>query len=167
MPADVAPASIVLRTDLRPGDLGTIVSLHGVVYALERGFDATFEAYVAGPLARFVQVGNRRERLWTAERCSRIVGCVGIVAAAPQTAQLRWFLVDPSSRGTGLGTRLLDEAIAFCKVQRYTDVVLWTESALATAARLYEAAGFRKIEEKPGRMWGVDLVEEKYQLQLA
>ena len=28
------------------------------------------------------------------------------------------------------------------------------------------AAGFRKVEEKPGRMWGVDLVEEKYELML-
>jgi GNAT superfamily N-acetyltransferase len=157
---------ITLRTELRPGDLGAIVSLHGVVYARERGFDPTFEAYVAGPLAEFVRSGDRRQRLWIAERDGRIVGCVAIVAAAPRTAQLRWFLVAPGARGQGLGRRLLEEAVAFCKASGYADVILWTESVLTTAAHLYCLAGFRKTAEKPGRLWGVDLVEEKYELAL-
>ena len=38
--------------------------------------------------------------------------------------------------------------------------------SLTAAAHLYEAAGFRKVEEKPGRVWGKDVVEEKYELQL-
>jgi hypothetical protein len=41
-------------------------------------------------------------------------------------------------------------------------VFLWTVSALTAAARLYRAAGLRKVEERPGRLWGVDVVEEKY-----
>jgi GNAT superfamily N-acetyltransferase len=163
---DTPRGPITLRTDLRPGDLGSIVYLHGVTYAQERGFDPTFEAYVAGPLSDFVRSGNKRQRLWIAERDGRIVGCVAIVAASPRTAQLRWFLVDPGTRGTGLGKRLLGEAVAFCKDCGYSEVILWTESALAAAAHLYQSAGFRKTEEKPGRMWGVDLVEEKYELHV-
>jgi GNAT superfamily N-acetyltransferase len=158
--------SIGLRTDLRPGDLGMVVYLHGVIYARERGFDPTFEAYVAGPLAEFVQRGSPRERLWIAEARGRMVGCVAIVAAGSRTAQLRWFLVEPSSRGRGLGERLLSEALAFCKECGYAKIILWTESALTAAAYLYQAAGFRRTEEKPGRVWGVDLVEEKYELRL-
>src|SRR5262249_38072313 len=92
---------VTLRTDLRPGDLGSIVHLHGVVYAPEYGSDPTFEAYVAGPLAEFVRAASRRERLWVAERDGRIIGCVAIVAASPQTAQLRWFLVESNERGRG------------------------------------------------------------------
>jgi sulfopyruvate decarboxylase subunit beta len=155
-----------LRTGLRPGDLGSIVYLHGVVYAQERGFDPSFEAYVAGPLSDFVRSGNERQRLWIAERDGWIVGCIAIVAAAPRTAQLRWFLVDPSARGAGLGKRLLAEAVAFCRGCGYAEVMLWTESALTAAAHLYRATGFRKTEEKPGRMGGVDVVEEKYELHL-
>src|SRR5437867_7870156 len=102
-PADHAPGPITLRADLRPGDLGAVVSLHGLVYAREYGFDPTFEAYVAGPLAEFALRGSPRERLWLAERDGRLVGCAAVVAAAPQTAQLRWFLVDPAARGAGLG----------------------------------------------------------------
>src|SRR5262245_53101797 len=94
-------AEITLRTDLRPGDLGAIVQMHGVLYAREHGFDSSFEAYVAGPLAEFVKAGSTRARLWLAERAGNIVGCVAIVQSSPETAQLRWFLVDPSVRGAG------------------------------------------------------------------
>jgi GNAT superfamily N-acetyltransferase len=160
------PGEIILRTDLRPGDVGEVVRLHGVLYAREHGFDATFEAYVAAPLAEFVRAGSARERLWIAEQEGRIVGCIAIVAAAPETAQLRWFLVDPAARGCGLGRRLLSEAISFCRACAYRKILLWTVSVLAAAAHLYVSAGFRKVEEKPGRMWGVDVIEEKYELVL-
>jgi ribosomal protein S18 acetylase RimI-like enzyme len=161
-----APEGVTVRAGLRPGDLGAVVRLHGVVYARERGFDPTFEAYVAGPLAEFVRTGSPRGRIWLAERGGRLVGCAAVVAADPRTAQLRWFLVDPSARGAGLGTRLLKEALVFCRACGYGEVFLWTENALAAAARLYRAAGFRKVEERPGRLGGVNLVEEKYTLVL-
>jgi GNAT superfamily N-acetyltransferase len=160
------PSSVTLRHDLRPGDLGTIVALHGTLYAREYGFDPTFEAYVAGPLAQFVRAHTERDRLWIAERDERIVGCIAIVGVSEKEAQLRWFLVDPSARGLGLGKRLLDESVAFCKLCGYESVFLWTVSALTTAARLYRAGGFAKVEESPGSQWGVGVVEEKYVLHL-
>jgi GNAT superfamily N-acetyltransferase len=160
------PEAVTVRTDLRPGDLGSIVRLHGTVYARERGWDATFEAYVAAPLAEFVLSGSGRQRLWVAERGGQVIGCIAVVAASGGTAQLRWFLVEPSVRGAGLGGRLLAEALAFCRGSGYTSVVLWTERSLEAAARLYRAAGFRLVEEKPGRLWGADVVEQKYELPL-
>jgi GNAT superfamily N-acetyltransferase len=158
--------AIRLRTTLKAGDVGTVIHLHGVIHGAECGFDPTFEAYVASPLAEFVKAASPRERLWLAERDSRVVGCVAIVEADAKTAQLRWFLVVPQERGVGLGKRLLNESLTFCRDQGYESVILWTVSSLEAAARLYRAAGFAKVQEKPGRMWGVDVVEEKYALQL-
>jgi len=43
---------------------------------------------------------------------------------------------------------------------------LWTVSSLTAAAHLYRSAGFQKVEEKPGRLWGVDVIEERYELHL-
>ncbi len=159
-------SAIAVRTDLRPGDLEAIVAFHGRVYSREYGFDKSFEDHVAGPLACFAASNSPRQRIWIAEQAGRMIGCIAIVEADPETAQLRWFLVDPSARGRGLGKRLVNEAIAFSKDQGYQRVILWTVSALIAAAHLYRAAGFRRVEQKPGRLWGVEVVEEKYELQL-
>jgi GNAT superfamily N-acetyltransferase len=159
--------STTIRNEVRPGDLGQIVALHGTIYAREYGFDRTFEAYVAGPLAEFVLKSAPRDRIWIAERDDRIVGCIAIVGVSDEVAQLRWYVVDPSARGLGLGKRLLAAALTFCKEKEYRTVFLWTVSALKAAAELYRQAGFVKVEENAGRPWGVDVVEEKYVLELA
>jgi GNAT superfamily N-acetyltransferase len=158
--------NITLRHDLRPGDLGTVVKLHGTVYAIEYGFDVTFEAYVAGPLAQFALTRTDRDRLWLAERAGSIVGCVAIVGTSADEAQLRWYLVTPEARGAGLGKRLLHEALAFCRSCGYQSVFLWTVSALTAAAGLYRSVGFERVEATPAQRWGVPVVEEKYLLRL-
>ena len=158
--------AFTVRTTLAPGDLGSIVRLHGVVYAREYGFDETFEAYVAGPLAEFVRSHTDRDCLWIAERGDSLVGCIAIVGISEKEAQLRWFLVDPSARGLGLGNTLLHDAVAFCKRCQYRTVFLWTVSALTAAAQLYRSFGFEKVEERPAQQWGVRVVEEKYVLTL-
>lgn len=157
---------VTVRTELRPGDIGEVVRLHGALYAREHGFDVRFEAYVAEPLARFAIAGSPRERMWIAERDGTIVGCVAIVAASATTAQLRWFLVDPSARGKGLGGALLDDALAFSRAQGYRSILLWTVDALVAAARLYVSRGFALAERKPARQWGADVVEERYERDL-
>ena len=158
---------ISVRTDIRPGDIGAVVHLHGIVYAREFGFDHTFEAYVAAPLAEFARLGAPRERLWLAERDGRLVGCVAIVAAGAEVAQLRWFLVDPAARGAGLGRRLLTAAIEFSRESGYRRISLWTVSACADAGRLYRATGFRKVEEKPLQPgFGSHVIHERYEMAL-
>ena len=156
----------MLRTALRPGDFGRIVALHGDLYAREHGFDCTFEAYVAAPLAEFVMRSSPRERIWLEDIDGRIEGSIAIVAESDTTAQLRWFLVAPEARGTGLGRRLLEEAIGFSRATGYERIILWTVSALERARRLYETAGFRRVDAHDTHQWGVAVTEEKYELTL-
>ena len=185
MAATINFENVSIRNNLRPGDIGRMVLLHGTLYAAECGFDETFEAYVAGPLAEFVLRRTARERIWLAEAGERLVGCIAIVAASAGSAvvppasdqsreasanrfscvaQLRWFLVHPGARGIGLGRKLLADAVAFCREQKYESIFLWTVSELTAAARLYEGAGFVKMESVPAVRWGKRVVEEKYVL---
>jgi GNAT superfamily N-acetyltransferase len=159
------PTGVTFRSELRPGDVVTLIRMHGEIYAREYGFDESFSTYVDRPLTQFALVRSPRDRLWIAERGHKIVGSVAIVGASATEAQLRWFLVDPAERGHGLGRRLLQEAIAFVAESGYESIFLWTVTALTAAARLYRECGFRKVEEKPGN-WGVDVIEEKYVLHL-
>jgi N-acetylglutamate synthase-like GNAT family acetyltransferase len=157
---------LTIRTTLRPGDVEEIVGMHRRTYAREHGFDETFAAYVAEPLGAFARGHARRERIWIAERDGRIVGCVAIVSADDRTAQLRWFLVDRAAHGAGLGRRLLTEAVAFARECGYETIILWPVAALTAAAHLYTSAGFRRVSAQSQRLWGVDDVEEKYELAL-
>jgi len=158
---------VQLRSSLSPGDIGCIVSLHGIVYAVEHQWDSTFEGYVAENLAKFALSNDpRKDRLWIAEIDGQIVGSIGVVGHSDSEAQLRWFLVHPACRGRGLGRRLLSEALTFCRERGLKSVFLWTVSELKVAAHLYHAAGFRKTEEETHRIWGRMLTEERYDLSL-
>jgi GNAT superfamily N-acetyltransferase len=157
---------VTVRTELQPGDLGAVVSLHGVVHARELGFGPTFEAYVAPPLAEFVLRGAVRERLWLAERNGRLVGCIAVVEASTKMAQIRWFLVDATARGRGLGKRLLHAALEFSRERGYESAMLWTVEGLKTAAHLYTSAGFLLVEQKASSMGGVDVVEQRYEIRV-
>jgi GNAT superfamily N-acetyltransferase len=92
------------------------------------------------------------------------VGSIAIVEHEPTVARLRWFLVDPAARGRGLGRELLHQAIQFSKDNGYTSIILWTVSQLTTAAKLCRDTGFRRVIHRPGRMGGVDVIEEMYEL---
>jgi GNAT superfamily N-acetyltransferase len=161
-------AGITVRHDLRPGDLGRVISQHGVIYAQEYGFDHTFEAYVAETAAEFGRLARPGlDRLWLAEHDGQHVGSIAILGREDGVAQLRWFLIDPAARGTGLGRHLVHDALDFCRKAGYHSVYLWTATGLEAAAHLYVAAGFRKTETKPpATLWGVSLSEERYDLTL-
>lgn len=156
-----------IRHELRPGDIGYLIYLHGMLYAKECGYDQTFEVYVAHGLVEFVHAFNPyRDRIWLAEVNGRIVGSIAVVRTSKVETQLRWFLVHPDYRGHGLGKSLIQEALKFCKERKYTSVFLWTTSELTTASHLYAQAGFKKTEVKSHNIWGKYISEERYDLNL-
>lgn len=162
----ILSANVSIRNQLKPGDIGYLTYLHGILYANEYGWDYTFEAYVAGPLAEFSKTHNDRERIWIVEKDRQVSGSIAIVAASEKEAQLRWMLLTPDLRGQGLGRFLVEETLEFCKAQGYASIFLWTVSLLTPATRLYQSVGFQLTEQKTHRIWGVELTEQRYDLTL-
>jgi len=163
----LASAGVALRHAPRPGDIGELVRLHGVLYAKEHGYSLAFEAYVAKTFSDYAWPLGDRERLWIVEKGGSLLGSIAIVQASPTEAQLRWLLLDPRIRGLGLGGGLVTEAVDFSRGCGYETVILWTEGSLAAATSLYRKAGFVLTQRKPGVIWGAARVEERYELRLS
>jgi DNA-binding MarR family transcriptional regulator/GNAT superfamily N-acetyltransferase len=151
----------------RPGDIGWVIQRHGELYGEEYGYDERFEALVAEIAARFVhRFDARRERSWIAERDGVRLGAVFLMRKTATVAQLRLLLVEPAARGIGLGKRLVEECIAFARAARYRKLVLWTQSELAVARRIYRKAGFRLAGRERHRSFGKSLTGEYWALEL-
>lgn len=131
---------------MRPGDLGWSFMRQAEIYAAH-GYAPVFETYLARGLAPFVEgFDPRLDGLWVAEAGGDRVGCIAIQHTT-DGAQLRWFFVEEAARGQGIGRRLLETALGFCRDAGYEHVFLWTMSDLHDARRLYERAGFRLVAE--------------------
>ena len=151
----------------RPGDMGWITHRHGVLYAQEYGWDERFEALVARVVADFIdQFDPERERCWVAERHGEIVGSIFVVKKSKNVAKLRLLYVEPSARGLGIGARLVDEVIRFSRQAGYKKILLWTQSDLTSARKIYDAKGFRVIAEEGHEMFGSASTAETWELRL-
>jgi len=142
-----------------PADLVSIVPLAAehaegyrrlVVSVLrEFGFteDAELDADLRDPVGMYVAA-------WVALADGEVAGSVALEDAEPGEVMLKRMYLRPDLRGRGVGRRLLELALARARREGYARVLLDTTDAMVAARRLYESAGFRRIErtsERQGR----------------
>ncbi|SDX67983.1 Acetyltransferase (GNAT) family protein [Modestobacter sp. DSM 44400] len=157
------PPQVVIRRLGRPGDLGWVVMAHGEVYAEQFGWDTSFEALVARIVADYAGDDDpAREAAWIAEVDGERAGCVFCVTADEATAQLRILLIHPAARGLGAGGLLVGTCLDFARAAGYRRMTLWTNDALASARRIYVAAGFELVDEERHASFGHDLVGQNW-----
>ena len=163
----VALHEISIRTELRPGDLGFVIYLHGALYSSEYHYGLQFEGYVAKGLCEFYEkYDSQRNRVWVCEHHDRIIGFL-LLMDRGEAAQLRYFLIEPEYRGIGLGSKLLAFYMDFLQQCGYKASYLWTTHELSTAAALYRRFGFKLTEEKESDSFGKPLREQRYDLILS
>ncbi len=156
----------VLRPYL-PADAAWLEERHATLYARDEGFDDTFGPLVAKILDGFdANHDPAREAGWIAQAKGVRLGSIFCVSAGPISAKLRLFLLVPEARGHGLGRRLLTTCMDFARGAGYLDMQLWTHESHRAACALYAASGWRIIESRPVHSFGVDLVEQHWEVRL-
>jgi ribosomal protein S18 acetylase RimI-like enzyme len=155
---------ISIRTELRPGDLGYIIHIHGRLYQKEYNYGIQFETYVAKGLCEFFEkYDSKRSRVWVCEHKEKMIGFL-LLMDRGESAQLRYFLIEPEYREMGLGSKLMNLYMDFLRECGYKASYLWTTHELTTAASLYKKHGFQLTEEKESTSFGKPLREQRYDL---
>lgn len=126
LPDDV-PAVLVLVADV----LGE--------YGLEFGKGSPTDADLHGLPDSYVSRGGA---FWVALRGGELLGTCGVFPVAPTTFELRKMYLRGTSRGLGLGKRLLDVAVSWARAHGGTHMVLDTVEQMTRAIAFYEANGF-------------------------
>jgi len=163
---DKLAKAITYRDVLKAGDLGYLIYLHGKLYAAESGYTLAFEGYVAKTFYEFVEhYDHVNDKIWLALYNDEIVASIAILKRSKDEAQLRWFLVHPMFRGTGVGRKLLETALSYCE-KNFRRVYLMTADTQHKAIAMYRKAGFTLTSSSEVEQWGKRLREERYDLIL-
>lgn len=136
----------VIRPAGDPSDIAAVRSLF-TEYAQWLGEDLCFQGFeeeLAGLPGDYVAP---RGALFLASGAAAAepAGCVALRPFDADTAEVKRLYVRPPFRGTGLGVRLAQGALAAARAAGYAQVVLDTLQRMDSAVRLYRGLGFREI----------------------
>ncbi len=165
MDKNISLNDISIRTKLAPGDIGYITYLHGDLYHKEYGIEC--EIYIAEGLIEFYKnYDPNMDGVWICEHNGKIIGSLFLMHRDTNTAQLRYFLINPEYRGIGLGKKLMSLYMDFLYKTGFTTSYLWTIKELFAAASLYKRYGFILTEEKKSTVFIKSVKEQRYDLNI-
>ena len=159
-----------IRT-FQTGDLPLIASRQSILYARDYGWGRPMEVLQSEVTTEFLRnFQEGREQCWVAETGGtadpRMLGAVMLVDVGGGSAKLRLLHVEPEARGLGIGATLVDACLDFARAVGYVRVELWTHTVLASARRIYQAAGFRLTAIETHDRFGSPVQGEIWELSL-
>jgi GNAT superfamily N-acetyltransferase len=155
----------MIRT-YRLEDKDYIVNSHYDLYNKDFGYDLSFRDFIEESVSGFIERADSYENIFILEIGGKQSGSVSIKKVNAITAQLGLFLVEPNVRGTGYGQKLVETAINFSKENGFESIILWTNSELKSARRIYERVGFELKKTQTQILSNKELIEEKWELML-
>ncbi len=159
---------ITIRRTLKQGDGPAIGELHRRVYMTEHGFNDRFCETVDDDVDREISSGwpERTGAVWLVDRDGPLLGALALTDEGGGLGRVRWFALDPSLRGLGLGRSLFDELLAQARAKSLRRLCLETVKPLTVAAHIYTSNGFRVVWERERTDWGPPVVYQGYELTL-
>jgi GNAT superfamily N-acetyltransferase len=157
-------------------DIPTVIERHERLYWEEFSYPPdAFGKHVSNGLEQLVQMEDAR--LWIAEYQPPSNGgdvipektwasSIAIVPIGEKTGRIRFLLVGSEFRTCGLGKRLIETALDYCRTEGYTMAALSTAGECVAAHRLYRRYGFEQVKVKPGTPWGKGSTDEWWETKL-
>ncbi|WP_054974498.1 GNAT family N-acetyltransferase [Paenibacillus sp. A3] len=147
-------------------DVDYIINSHYEIYNREFQYDLSFRDFIEKRVKGLVERSDDKENIWILEVDGKSSGSICIMKINEDSAQLGLFLVAAHVRGAGYGNRLVRTAIDFCKEIGFKRIILWTNSELISARRIYEKNGFQLKETRSQILSNKELIEERWELTI-
>jgi ribosomal protein S18 acetylase RimI-like enzyme len=159
---------ISIRRVLQHGDGSAIADLHRRVYEREYGLNDRFTETVERDVGAAVSSGwpRRAGAVWLVHGGGSLLGALALTAEGQRVGRVRWFALDRSVRGRGLGRALIDELLEEARSGGLRTLRLETIKLLTVAAHIYTSNGFRVIWERERTDWGPPVTYQGYELTL-
>ena len=152
--------------NFEPDDADWLIQHHQEHYSKAEGFDDTFGPLVGSSISDFVQNHDPAvEAGWIAQDENGRLGSIFCVRLNDARAKLRLFYVAETARGTGVAQALLDTCLTFARQKGYAEMTLWTHRSHVAAGAVYRRNGFDLMCEKQVHSFGVDLVEQTWEIR--
>jgi putative acetyltransferase len=116
-------------------------------YAVSIGVDLEYQGFNAELGGLPGQYAPPSGELLLAKVNGEVAGCIALRALDQSTLEMKRLYVRPSTRGTGLGKRLVEAAITIARQGGYAELRLDTLPSMDAAQALYRTLGF--IETAP------------------
>jgi ribosomal protein S18 acetylase RimI-like enzyme len=114
-------------------------------YAASIGIDLEYQGFSAELAGLPGKYAPPSGELFIASFDGEAGGCVALRALDRATLEMKRLYVRPSTRGMGLGKRLVEAAISFARHQGYAELRLDTLASMVPAQALYRSLGFVEI----------------------
>ena len=152
---------------LQPGDLGWMISMHGLIYAREFNFNLEFELGIAEKAARICGSKDPFNRIWIKEVGGQRAASIAVSRAEDGAAFINFVLVLDEFRGSGLANELMNHLITHVRESGIKTIRLETYSCLEHARSLYRKLGFSIASiQRNCQRFGLTLEQEYWEVQL-
>ncbi len=152
---------------LQSGDLGWMISMHGLIYAREFNFNLEFEIGIAQKAARIGTSKDPFDRIWIKEVDGQRAASIAVSRTEDDAAFINFVLVLDEFRGMGIARELMNHVISHVRDAGIRTIRLETYTCLEHARTLYRKLGFGIASiEKNCQRFGLTLEQEYWELQL-
>ena len=137
----------VIRDKLKPGDLGGLIQLYGLIIHQKFGSAKSFEYEFAKILTNFALGKKPREKIWVLEQEGQIRGSILVVWSSEENAEIKYFFLHYDQRGREFEYQLLRGALEFAKSLGGKSIITTPKLLGIGEVNIFDEFGFKKLEK--------------------
>lgn len=152
---------VILTTEFTHEDIEYSMKRHIEIFDSEYGFSEYFNKYATGKIAEFENIYNpEKDFMLVSKVDGKFAGTITLIGEEGGNARLRYFFVEPFTRGKGVGKLTFTTAMELAKEMGYTHLYFTTYNVLKVARTMYRQLGFEITQTIPDENVAPGVIEE-------